>query len=70
MLDYVIVCDQLLTYFQRMVIDEARVHVLTKYATLTGARVKSESDHNPLFAEFKLTFSRGQTATRKEIFVL
>ena len=67
-LDYVIVCDQLLQYFQRMVIDEARVNVLTKYATKTGTRVKSESDHNPVFAEFNLTFSRCQTATRREIF--
>ena len=54
-LDYIIVCDQLLTYFERMLIDEARVNVLTKYATLTGTRVTSESDHNLMFAEFKLS---------------
>ena len=36
--------------------------------TLKGVRVKSESDHNPLYAEFNLTFSRAKSVTRKEIF--
>ena len=67
-LDYIIVCDELAAYFQRMLIDEKRENILTKYVTLKGVRVKSESDHNPLYAEFNLTFSRAKTVTRREIF--
>ena len=63
-LDYVIVCDQLAAYLKRMIVE----NVLTKYATLKGVRVKSESDHNPLYAEFNLTFSRSNTVMRREIF--
>lgn len=66
-LDFVIVCDQLVAHFQRMIIDEKRANILTKYVSLKGVRVKSESDHNPLFVEFSLKFSRTQTV-RREIF--
>ena len=52
-----------------MIIDEKRANVLTKYVTLKGVRVKSESDHNPLFAEFSLSFSRKQSVTRCEMFI-
>ena len=67
-LDFVIVCDQLAAFLQRMIIDEKRSNVLTKYVTLKGVRVKSESDHNPVFAEFNLKFSRAQPVTRHEMF--
>ena len=67
-IDFVIVCDQLLPYFQRMVIDEKRENILTKFSSLKGTRVKSESDHNPIFAQFNLTFQRKQVFKRREIF--
>ena len=67
-MDFVIVCDQLAAFLQRMIIDEKRTNVLTKYVTLKGVRVKSESDHNPVFAEFNLKFSRAQPVTRHEMF--
>ena len=67
-IDFIIVCDQLATFLHKMIIDEKRANVLTKYVTLKGVRVKSESDHNPLFAEFSLTFSRKQSVTRCEMF--
>ena len=67
-IDYVLVCDQLAAYLKRMLVDENRENVLTKYATLKGVRVKSESDHNPIYAEFDLTFRRCHTVTRREIF--
>ena len=56
-IDYVLVCDQLAAYLKRMLVDENHENVLTKYATLKGVRVKSESDHNPIYAEFDLTVS-------------
>ena len=67
-LDFMIACDQLTPYLERMVVDEKRVNILTKYATSKGVRIKSESDHNPLYAEFNLRFSRGKSAIRREIF--
>ena len=48
-LDYIIVCEQLAAFLQCMMIDEKRENILTKYVSLKGVRVKSESDHNPLF---------------------
>ena len=67
-LDFVIVCDQLAAFLQRMIVDEKRTNVLTKYVTLKGVRVKSESDHNPVFVEFNLKVSRAQPVTRQEMF--
>ena len=67
-IDFIIVCDQLLPFFNRMVVDEKRENVLTKYATITGGRIKSESDHNPLFAEFNIKFCGRMNTVRREMF--
>ena len=67
-LDFIIVCDQLGEFFQRMIVDEKRVNVLTKYVSLKGVRVKRESDHNPVYAEFNLKFSRAKSSVRQEMF--
>ena len=56
------------TNYQRMVIDERRENILTKLVSSKGVRIKSESDHNPLYAEFNLTFSKARAAERREIF--
>ena len=53
---------------KRILVDENRENVLIKYATLKCVRVKSESDHNPIYAEFDLTFRQCRTVTRREIF--
>ena len=55
-IDYIVVCDFLLQYLERMIIDEPRIFVLTKYAK----RTKTESDHNLLFAVV--------SKTKREIF--
>ena len=67
-IDFIFVCDMLRSFFQRMIVDEKREHVLMKYATLMGGRVKSESDHNPLFAEFNIRFRGKKQIIRKEMF--
>ena len=63
-IDYIIVCDFLLEHFQRMIIDDERNYVLTKYNKLS----KSESDHNLLFARFGITYAREAIRTKREIF--
>ena len=67
-IDFIIVCDQLLPFFDLMIVDEKRENVLTKYASFTGKRIKSESDHNPLFAKFNLKFNGRTHITRREMF--
>ena len=51
-----------------MLVDDQRLHVLTKFASLKGYRKKIESDHNSLFASFTLTFNVKKAEIRREIF--
>ena len=51
-------------------IDEERSHVLTKYASTKGVQKKSESDHNILYAKFKIYIHGKQKKERIEIFDL
>ena len=67
-IDFIFVCDKLLPFFNHMIVDEKRENVLTKYASLTGGRMKSESDHNPLFAQFNLKFVNRWQFVRQEMF--
>ena len=54
-----------------MLIDEDRIHTLTKYASTRGVVGKSESDHNPLFCEFDIPYaSRVRVDDRQTIFNL
>ena len=63
-IDYIIVCDFLLQYLERMIIDEPRIFVLTKYAK----RTKTESDHNLLYAKFSIKYSAVVSKTKSDIF--
>ena len=67
-LDYLIVCEQLANYLKLMIIDEKRENVLTKFASTKGIKVKSESDHNLIFAQFNLICARKKASKRHEIF--
>ena len=51
-----------------MLVDEERTHVLTKYATTKGVQKKSESDHNVMFAKFKIRVEKEQKKERAEVF--
>ena len=51
-----------------MVIDEKRVHVLTKYAGKRGKSKNKVNDHNIMFAQYKLTFNRLPVRVRREFF--
>ena len=64
-LDYVIVCPGLYSHFVEMVIDEGRLHTLTKYASTKGCKRKVESDHNSMFCKFSIKFQKEKI--RKEM---
>ena len=63
-LDYLIICTGMMDFFEDMVVDEERVHVLTKY----GKKRNVLSDHNILYSNFNLTFNRRKTEIRREFF--
>ena len=68
-IDYVIVCETLYSKLVKMLIDEDRIHTLTKYASTRGVVGKSESDHNQLFCEFDIPYaSRVRVDDRQTIF--
>jgi hypothetical protein len=67
-LDYIIVCDVLKNYFERMSIDENRYHVLTKYASTKGVKCKVESDHNILYGVFSIKYDFIHTKVLREVF--
>ncbi len=56
-LDYVIVCEELFGHVNKMVIDDSRCDVLTKYASKTGRGKVVKSDHNLLTCTFDITYT-------------
>ena len=70
-LDYVLVCEELFQYFNKMVIDEARQFTLTKYATTKGIAKKIGGDYNPIFCDFNIIYDKAKVGlNRREIFNL
>ena len=69
-LDYVIVCQRMKDFVKKMVIDEDRIHVLTKYASKKGLKKHKLSDHNILFSKFSIHVEDKPRKVRKEIFLM
>ena len=67
-IDYVIVCEVLKSYLEEMIIDEDRIHVLTKYASRKGIKKTIFSDHNILYSRFSILFDQKPKEIRKELF--
>ena len=67
-IDYVIACEELASYLQKMLVDEKRNHVLTKFTKQKSRAYKIESDHNSIFASFNLNYFMKKQEIRKEIF--
>ena len=67
-LDYIILCDGMKEFLENMLVDEQRIHVLTKYAGKKGKKKKTVSDHNVLVANFTLKFNRFMPKIRREFF--
>ena len=63
-IDYIIVCEDMKEYLEEMIIDDQRIHVLTKY----GSKGTTASDHNILVGKFNLKFCRKVLKPRIEMF--
>ena len=67
-LDYVVFCNIIEPFFNSMLIDEKRYHVLKKYVTRKGLKSYVESDHNSLYTKFDLKYIEKASVTKREIF--
>ena len=65
-LDYIIICEGMKKFLEEMMIDEDRVHVLTKH----GKRKQTMSDHNILYSKFSIHFDPKPKTVRREFFNL
>ena len=69
-LDYFIVCKQLLKLITKLVIDEERKYPLTKYSTTTGQKEVKERVHNLMILNLKIRWSSlHRNNQRIEIFI-
>ena len=56
-LDYILVCDKMLPFFDKMVVDEKKVLSLTNLRGKNISEKAKVSDHNVIMTEFSLKFS-------------
>ena len=56
-LDFFIVCDKILPFVIRMIIDEEQKYVLSNYSKIKGKQVVKKSDHNPVILELLLEYT-------------
>ena len=66
-LDFFIVCDKVRPYLEKMVIDEARRHVLTNFNPIRTGGKAIESDHNTEILKLKMEYQK-KKQDRIEIF--
>ena len=66
-LDFFIICDKLLPYVKKMVIDENKEFILTSYQKKNGQTVVKESDHMTLLLDCSINFYQ-KTEPRQENF--
>ena len=64
-IDFIILCEDLKEYLEQIVIDDGRVHALTKYGKNGKITV---SDHNVMLGIFNLSFNRSAVKPRTEFF--
>ena len=70
-IDYIITCDKLRVFLEKMTIDDKRDVTLTKYATTKGRKQIVKSDHNILYAKFSIQYDNiAWRRPRKEVFNL
>ena len=55
-LDYIITCEKLAQFLEKMLIDDVRNFPLTKYASTKGGKKIVKSDHNILYAKFFIQY--------------
>ena len=66
-LDFFIVCDRVLPFVRRMVVDEEKQYALSSMHTKKGVSYKKDSDHNPLILWLEMSIC-SKKADRKEYF--
>ena len=67
-IDYIIICEELLKYLIEISIDEERIHALSRYMKKKTGNKIIMSDHNVLTSRFSITFKRKPKFIRKEFF--
>ena len=68
-IDFMLVCDQLKIHLEKMIIDDEKTHILTKYFTMKGIKTKIENTHNVQFAKFSLRYNEIKIKTKREVFM-
>ena len=64
-IDYIIICEDMKKFLEEMIIDEDRVHVLTKH---TG-RKQTVSDHNIMYSKLSIIYNPKPITVRKEFLI-
>ena len=55
-LDIFIVCQKILPFVKRMIVDEDQKNVLSNYAKRKGEYIVKKSDHNPVIMELDINY--------------
>ena len=64
-LDFFLVCNQVLPHVKRMVIDEDKKYILTNYEQIRRGGKASDSDHNTLFMDLNLKILAAKPVRRE-----
>ena len=67
-IDFIIVFVELEDFLDKMIIDDERKLVLTKFSHTKNGLKKTESDHNILFAQFDILCNTKSNKIRRQIF--
>ena len=67
-IDYFIVCDDIIDYLDEMVVDDERNFVLRHVTKRKGAKDYIKSDHNILISKFSLKIQHKKSQVRREFF--
>ena len=55
-------------FVNEVIIDDHRIHTLTKYASSKGSKKNMVSDHNILYSKFSIELTSEPTKVRNEFF--
>ena len=66
-MDFFVVCDKVLPLVEKMIVDEARQHVLTNFNPIRTGGKSVESDHNTEILKLNMQYQGGKKE-RVEIF--
>ena len=67
-IDYMMTCEDLAKDIVEALVDESRIHALTRYAKQKSEIKIIPSDHNILYSKFAITFTRKPRKIRKELY--